>query len=113
MLATTSIMLIALSMIAFQLAIVILLARKYLRTRDIGFIWLGLAAVIWPVMSRLLDWGKRFMIESHWLQLGHIGNFMSLTSFMQQLIGTILLFLAVFYLSRMNSGGSRATQVSN
>jgi hypothetical protein len=105
----TASILIAFSMVGLQVAIVILLARKYLRTREVGFIWLGAAAVIWPLMSRLLDWEKQFVIESHWLK-GYIGNFMTLTNFMQQFIGTILLFLAVLYLSRINGADSRATQ---
>ena len=109
MLTLTASILIGLSMMGLQVAIVILLARKYLRTREVGFIWLGAAVVIWPLMSRLLDSGKRFVIESHWLK-GHIGNFMALTNFIQQFIGTILLFLAVLYLSRMNGAGSRSTQ---
>lgn len=44
--------------IALQRAIVIALVRKYLRTRDAGFIWLGVAVVLWPRVSGLLDHGK-------------------------------------------------------
>ena len=97
---TTSVIFIDLSMIALQLGIVILLARKYLRTRDAGFLWLGTAVVIWPVVSRLLDWSKHFVVESGWLKLGHIGSFVSFTSMVQQLTGTVLLFLAVLFLTR-------------
>jgi hypothetical protein len=106
---TTSVIFIALSTIALQLAIVFLLARKYLRTRDVGFLWLGAAVVIWPVVSRLLDWGKHFVIDSRWSKLSHIGSLLSLTAMMQQLAGTVLLFLAVFYLSGMNREGSGTT----
>ena len=109
MLTLTASILIGLSMLGLQVAIVILLARKYLRTRDVGFIWLGAAVVVWPLLSRLLDLGKQFVIESHWLK-GYIGNFMTLTNFVQQFIGTVLLFFAVLSLSRMNGAGSRATQ---
>ncbi len=98
--STTSIIFIALSMIALQIAIVVLLARKYIRTRDAGFLWLGAAVVIWPVVSRLLDWSKHFVVESGWLKLGHIGSFVAFTSMMQQLMGTVLLFLAVLFLTR-------------
>ena len=112
MLTLTASILISLSALGLQVAIVVLLARKYLRTREVGFIWLGAAVVIWPLVSRLFDWGKRFVIEAHWLKQ-NIGNFMTLTNFIQQLIGTILLFMAVFYLSRMNSTGSQATQAQN
>jgi hypothetical protein len=110
MLTLAASILIALSMMGLQVAIVILLARKYLQTREVGFIWLGAAVVIWPLASRVLDWGKRFAIESHWLKGHIIGNFMTLTNFTQQFIGTILVFLAVLYLSRMNGTGSRASQ---
>src|SRR5260370_18895100 len=36
------------------LALAIVLVRKYVRTRDIGFVWLGAAGVIWPLVSGLL-----------------------------------------------------------
>jgi hypothetical protein len=36
------------------LALALVLVRKYIRTRDVGFVWLGLAGVIWPLVSGLL-----------------------------------------------------------
>ena len=122
MLTLTASLLIGLAMIGLQVAIVILLARKYLRTREVGFIWLGAAVVVWPLVSRLLEAGERVSINrvAHrqavifpftLVASGQItnGSLVTLFAFVQQLIGTMLVFLAVLYLSRMNGAGSRAT----
>ena len=37
--------------IFLHLAIAVILVQKYRRTKDVGFIWLGLAVVIWPLVS--------------------------------------------------------------
>ena len=37
--------------VAAQLALAIALTRKYIRTRDAGFIWLGAAILLWPLVS--------------------------------------------------------------
>jgi hypothetical protein len=52
----------ALSLV-LHIAIAVVLVRKYLRTRDAGFVWLGVAVVIWPPVSRLLDYGERLLID--------------------------------------------------
>jgi hypothetical protein len=46
-----------------QLAIAIILVRKYLVTRDVAFIWLGLAVAVWPLLSLILDVGAHAYIE--------------------------------------------------
>jgi hypothetical protein len=38
-----------------EAAIIVALIWKYVRTRDIGFIWLLVAVCIWPAISQLLD----------------------------------------------------------
>ena len=50
----TNIILPALALI-LHIAIAIILFRKFLKTRDAGFIWLGVAVVIWPLVSRLFE----------------------------------------------------------
>jgi hypothetical protein len=99
--------------VALHLAIATLLVRKYLRTRDVGFVWLGAAVVIWPLVSRLLEVGTRIsidraihhryviypftLIESGQITVG--GLAVSLT-LLQQLVGVCLLLVAVIYLSK-------------
>src|ERR1017187_8343919 len=56
-----------------QAAIVVVLVRKFVRTRDVGFVWLGAAVVIWPFASTLLDAGGRFLIDDH--ARGHLIGF--------------------------------------
>jgi hypothetical protein len=123
MLTPTASLLIGLAMMGLQVAIVVLLARKYLRTREVGFIWLGVAVVVWPLMSRLLEAGERVSINrvAHkqavifpftLVASGQItnGSLVTLFAVVQQLIGVCLLLVAVLYLSRMNGAGSRVTQ---
>jgi hypothetical protein len=45
-----------------NLAVAIILVPGYLRTRDVGFIWLGVAVVIWPLVSRMLEAGEHVLV---------------------------------------------------
>jgi len=97
-----------------HLAIAVVLVRKYLRTRDVGFVWLGGAVVIWPLASNMLSAGERVLVNRiarhEWVALypftlverGQItlGGLMSSMVILQQLVGVCLLLIAVFYLSR-------------
>jgi hypothetical protein len=97
-----------------QLAIILVLVRTFLRTRDTGFVWLGAAVVIWPFVSSLLDAGGRFLLGDH--ARGHLIGFfpfslvergqmtlgslvLSLT-YLKILIGAVLLLVAVLHLSK-------------
>jgi len=95
-------------------ALVAAIIRKYLRTRDIGFIWLGVAVVIWPIVSRVLDRGKDdfiFRLLRHervgffpFALVEHgrmsVGSLDATFVLFQRLIGIGLLMVAVFYLRR-------------
>ena len=48
------------------LALAIVLVRKYLRTCDMGFVWLGVAGVIWPLVSGLLVSGLPYSRQSRY-----------------------------------------------
>jgi hypothetical protein len=96
-------------------AIVALLARQYFRTRDIGLIWLAVAVVIWPFVSRILQTGEKVFIDRFirhqpvdlfpfsLVEKGQltIGSLTLLLTYTQQLIGVAFLLVAVLYLSRM------------
>ncbi len=102
------------------LSIVALLARQYLRTRDLGLIWLAVAVVVWPFLSRMLQTGETVFIDRltrhqpvglfpfSLVDSGQltIGSLMLLLTYTQQLIGVLLLLVAVFYLSKMKAGRS-------
>jgi len=96
------------------LAIATILIRKFLRTRDAGFVWPGVAVVVWPLVSRLLEQGERVLIghvargemtgvypfsliERGELTLGSLAACLTL---LQQLAGVSLLLVAVLCLSR-------------
>jgi hypothetical protein len=96
-----------------QLAIVVVLVRNFMRTRDTGFVWLGAAVVIWPFVSTLLDAGGRFLWDNH--VRGHVTGFFPFSlvdrgqmtlgslalslSYLKILIGAVLLLVAVLHLS--------------
>jgi|HubBroStandDraft_4_1064222.scaffolds.fasta_scaffold275914_1 hypothetical protein len=100
------------------IAIVALLVRQYFRTRDVGLVWLAVAVVVWPFVSRMLQAGEKVFID----RLVHhqpvelfpfslvasgqltIGSLLVLLTYTQQLIGVVLLLVAVLYLSRMRFG---------
>lgn len=100
--------------VVLHFVIAIVLVRKYLRTRDLGFVWLGVAVVIWPLVSLLLELGERSLIEriAHHRVVGFyrfslvehgqmtIGGLVASLSWVQQLIGICLLLVAVLYLSK-------------
>ena len=100
--------------VVLHFVIAIILVRKYLRTRDVGFVWLGAAVVIWPLVSRLLELGERSLIDriAHHRVVGFypfslvehgqmtLGGLVSSLSLFQQLIGICLLLVAVLYLSK-------------
>jgi hypothetical protein len=78
-----------------QLVIVVALVYKYLRTRDAGFIWLGVAVILWPSVSGLLNGGKRTLVDS--VVRGHLAGFypFSLIQRGQMTVGTLFTSLSL------------------
>jgi hypothetical protein len=102
------------------LALALVLVRKYIRTGDVGFVWLGLAGVIWPLVSGLLVSGLLIQDKAVMIAVMITGHFFRFYPFslhrqasagsvvvvfwsVQQLIGVGLLLVAVLYLHRMKS----------
>jgi hypothetical protein len=105
---------------ALHLAIAVVLVRKYVRTHDIGFAWLGVAVVIWPLVTSLIGYEIRgpigrvaahqavgiypfTLVEQGQMSLGQLVASLAMA---QQLIGVILLFVALLYLSRTKGANS-------
>jgi hypothetical protein len=102
------------SALVLHIAIGAILVRQYLRTRDVGFIWLGVAVVLWPGISRLLEAGEKVFIDRlirhesvdfypfSLVASGQMttGNLVMSLAVFQQFIGVCLLLVAVLYLSR-------------
>jgi hypothetical protein len=87
--------------VVFYLAIATMLLLKYLHTRDVGFVWLGAAVIVWPLLGSLLGYGQRLFI--HRFGGGPfytIGELVVAIMYARQIIGLALLFTAVFYLSK-------------
>jgi hypothetical protein len=102
--------------VVLYVASAIVLVRKYLRTRDVGFVWLGVAVLIWPLVSSI---GRSFIIGriAHGHTVGFypfsllesgqitVGGFIYWLNLLQHLIGACLLLLAVLYLSEKKTSG--------
>jgi hypothetical protein len=84
-----------------------------LRTRDVAFVWLGAAVIIWPLVSRLLNAGVSVSIHRALnkqavifpftlIQSGQLttGTILESYAVFQQLTGVSLMLIAVLYLSR-------------
>jgi hypothetical protein len=99
--------------LALYAAVGTVLARRYLRGRDVGFVWLGLAGVVWPLLSALLAFGQRFfiarvlrreavvfpfsLVERGQLTIGGLDAGLALA---RAIVGVALLLVAVFCLCR-------------
>jgi len=83
------------------LVIAILLIRTFRRTRNVGFLWLGAAILVWPVVARAVASGLRSLVNR-----GGVGPFefggrvLPLFTVSQQVLGLALVLIAVFHLAR-------------
>jgi len=103
--------------VILNLALAVVLICKYLRTRDAGFIWLGVAVVIWPLISGMVDRGiGKYFVRLRYNHLPglypfslvergqmSIGTFFMIISSLQRLIEVALLVVAVLYLRNTKS----------
>jgi len=107
--------------LVLHLAIAVVLVRKYLRTRDVGLVWLGVAVVIWPLVSRLLEHGESVLIDRlvkgqsvgyfpfSLVERGQItiGGLFTSLNLLQQLVGIGLLLVAALYLYKTKDNSIR------
>jgi hypothetical protein len=97
--------------IGLNFAIGVVLIRQYVRTRNAGLIWLGMAEVIWPLVSLyfrqiLADIAsRRFAGEND----SPLGNLYLIFQLLEQLVRAGLLIVAIFYLARTNARASLPT----
>lgn len=102
-------------MFLLYLALAAVLIRKYKSTGDAGFLWLGVAVVLWPLASNLIfSWGGQILMQ-HSMNghtAGHSASGTGLTSggnlqivfdLIQKAIGVVLLLIAVRFLSQKES----------
>lgn len=101
--------------LAIGLAAVVVLLRKYFRTREVALAWLSAYLFIWPLVSWLLTAGARLLIDR--AATGHlvgvypftliqhgqvtVGGVITTFHLLQSLMGTLLLLIAVLSLSKM------------
>jgi hypothetical protein len=116
----------AASTAALELAVAIVLVRKYMRTKDVRFVWFALAFAIWPLASRLLEFGVRplvdqavrhnhvglfpfNLVESGQITLGQVVTYMDVTA---QIVQLCLLLVALFYVFKEEPTTSGVTRVA-
>jgi hypothetical protein len=104
--------------LVLEFALAVALIRKYVRTRDAGFIWLGMAVVIWPLVAR---YGGRVLVDRlvnkqpigfypfTLVEQGQtsVGSFVYSLGLLEQLIGVGLLLVAVLYLCKTQGNPNR------
>ena len=98
--------------VVVYLATAFVLVPKIVRTHDVGFVWLGVAAVVWPLLSLVLEYGQHVLV--HRIDTGEsafyrflaehgqvtVGDLVGLLTLSRQLVGVALLFVAVFHLCK-------------
>lgn len=102
----------------FYLALTAGLVHKYIRTRDLGFVWLGVAAIIWPLSSGLLIQAieRRVLFRGPAVKLYpftffehgqmSVGSLIESLYLLQHLIEIGLVLVAVLYLCRARQDNS-------
>lgn len=100
--------------IILHIVLALLLARKYLLTRGVAYLWLGVAVILWPIITRVLDYGEGILIRRlgsgqligfypfSLVERGQmtIGSLLLSLNLLQQFIGVGLLLVAVLYLCK-------------
>jgi hypothetical protein len=80
----------------FQLALIVLLVRGYMQTRNRGFLWLGAALLIWPEIVELIYAAQLKAATHDATRFNTLGP-------VEYAIGSTLLLAAVFQLGRPQS----------
>jgi hypothetical protein len=97
------------------------LAWKYFRTQDVGLLWLAVAVVVWPLVSRVIE--RRALLHFGNSVQGHpvgffeflmpangqvsLGTLVVAFTLVQQFIGASLLLIAVFYLYKARGSATQ------
>jgi hypothetical protein len=108
--------------VALRLVIGVILIRKYSLTRQIGYVWLGVAVVVWPLIVLMLSGAERMLLASYssgqlngvypfsLVQQGQatIGGLVGLFNIFESMIGIILLLVAVLLLGNPPKGETKS-----
>jgi len=93
--------------LVLYLAITTLIVRKYRQSHNVGFVWLFLAVVVWPLLAPLPEYGQHVLVDRIGRQVASqmssqsnftAGDLVTIMTYAQRAIGLVLLFVAVFYL---------------
>ena|ERR1035438_5467647 len=110
--AVTYMYILAVLAFGLQITTAIVLIRKYLRTRAIGFVWLAIAAVLWPFLNQwpqiILHDVARHQVVGPYPYSVSLANYQQMTPgalalllyYLRYLIDVSILLAAVVYLVR-------------
>lgn len=95
----------------FSVAIAVALVIRYLQTKNVGFLWMCGAVFVWPrawaflgrwIISRVATKQPMHWFPANVVQQGKmtIGAFVVSFNSIQEIVGMILLFVAIIYLGR-------------
>jgi len=105
--------------VASYAAIATILLRKFLHTRNIGFVLLGSATVIWPLVHLLVQhWESKIVVRMavsgfpEFFAGISIGSLLELLEALARLLGVVLLLAAVWYLYRPVTEQNDSTPLS-
>jgi hypothetical protein len=104
------------------IGVAVVLVRKYLRTQDVGLLWLAGAVVVWPLLSRAIE--HRVLLHFGTAVQGHpagfyqflmaengqesLGTLVLAFTLVQQFIGAGLLLLAALYLYKARGSATQS-----
>ena len=104
--------------LVFLILTMLVLATSYARTRNAGFLLLGVAVFVWPFVSRLIDGAQHYFLDrmSHRpeglynlaradFSFADLLTVVNTLTYLRGVVGLILMLIAVVYLAR----GDRAT----
>jgi ABC-type polysaccharide/polyol phosphate export permease len=99
------------------LALAAILLRKYKSTGDTGFLWLGAAVVLWPILSNVLNQAADFLIRhsahGHPSAANPSSSFVTVLTFLEQAIGIGLVMVAVYVLAKAREKFEPSASVEN
>src|SRR5262245_54384296 len=80
------------------LIVAVLLVRTYQRTREIGFLWLGAAVLVWHLVGRFLGLA---VSRGSAPTFATMGELLAMVQSAQQILGLVLLIVAVRQFGRV------------
>ena len=109
-------------MVLYFVLLSYLLFRKYRMTMDIGFVFLFIATVMWPILRAIIQHlEQRYLLGANLIEsyddpfmLGlDFHEYMTVRAYVYQYIGAIFMFIAVVKLSKNTKAGAKGSNAKD